>query len=184
MKRMIPLTKFIHLPSTAHILYLFESKDSYISNLLAYIKAGVERRHHLLIIESEEIIKRVKQETYSAQKEFDKDLIHFVDHNTYYQSNKDFHTHHVVNSFKNILEPLIDLNVNIRTWANVIWKEQENITSKLTEFEKIADCTVNDIGVISVCTYAASNVSASLQTSLMRNHEFLMTDEEFTRSTL
>jgi hypothetical protein len=183
MKKMIPLTKFIHLPNTAHILYIFENKDCYIRNLLAYIKAGVERGHHLLIIESKETIDTVKQKISMTQKKINQDHIHFEDNNTYYQSNKDFHSHHIIDSFKTLMKPYLDQNIDIRTWANVQWMDQDNITSKLEDFEKLADCTVNDMGVISVCTYAASDVSASLQTALMRSHEFFMTDEEIARST-
>lgn len=110
--------------------------------------------------------------------------IHHIDNYLFYRCYGDFHIHNIVEHFSEILDPFSDENINIRTWAHVEWKEQDDISRKLEEFEDLADSSINEIGLVSVCAYNVGDVSASLQTTMMRNHEYLMTDKEFVRSSL
>ncbi|WP_227938158.1 MEDS domain-containing protein [Alkalihalobacillus deserti] len=110
--------------------------------------------------------------------------MHHFDNHLFYRYYSDFHIHSIIENFSEILEPFLSENINIRTWAHVEWKKQDDISSKLEEFENLADCSVNEMGLMSVCAYDSSDVSASLQTTMMRSHEYLMTDREFVRSSL
>ncbi|WP_372447616.1 hypothetical protein [Neobacillus rhizophilus] len=74
--------------------------------------------------------------------------------------------------------------MSVRTWANVQWRNQENIEAELAAHEKLADCNVNEMGIMSVCAYSSSSISASLETRMMQSHEFLMTDIELVPSPL
>jgi len=184
MKKMISLTKYVDVPNAAHILYFFENNNNYIENLLAYIKDGLERGHHLLIIENPTIYTMVepligKQFSNEQQK-----CIHYIDNYSFYGYYGDFHVHNIVENFGEILKPFFKDEISIRTWAHVEWKKLDDISSELEEFENLADCSVNGMGLMSVCAYAATDLSASLQTTLMRSHEYVMTDTELVRSSL
>ncbi len=181
--KMIPLTKFLEVSSASHIVYVYEDKRYYIENLISYIKAGIERDHHLLIIENPTIYQEAEgmiSELFSNEQQ---KRIHYVDNHSFYGYHRDFHVHSIVEHFGKILEPFFKDNIIIRTWAHVEWKNQDGISSKIEEFENLADCSVDEMGIMSVCAYTATDITASLQNTLMRSHEYLMTDKEFVRST-
>ena len=96
----------------------------------------------------------------------------------------DFHCESIVNHFSKIVKRFQDQHIPIRTWAHVEWKEQEDIFSKLVNYENVADQIVSSAGTISVCAYDGQQISASLQNHLLRNHEYLMTDHELVKSNL
>lgn len=184
MSKIVPLTKYMHLPTEAHILYFFENKTNYIENMMAYIKAGLDRGHHLLIIENPTIYSEVNPWILKLFTDEQRKCIHHMDNHTFYDYYGDFHIHSILKNFDEVLEPFFNHNISIRTWAHVEWKKQDNISAKLEEFENLADCSVNNHGLMSVCAYDASDVTASLQTTMMRSHEYLMTDTELVQSTL
>lgn len=184
MTKKLGLTPHFQIESLDHILYIFENQNLYIQNLIAYIKTGIEKRHHLLIIENEKIYYEVKGIINTLFSSEEKDFIHYVDNVTFYGCYGDFHMHNIVEHFSDILDPFIKNNITIRTWAHVEWKEQDAISTKLEEFEQLADNAVNEIGIMSVCAYSGLELPASLQTTLMRSHKYLMTDQELFHSTL
>ena len=151
---------------------------------MAYIKAGIERNHHLIIIENFNLYSEAKERIDKLFSIEEKKSIHHIDNYTFYGCYDDFHIHSVVEHFGEVLAPFFDKKINIRTWAHVEWKEQERIFSKIAEFEHLADFSVNEMRLMSICAYTASDVTASLQTKMMRSHEYLMTDTELVRSTL
>ncbi|MBP1934434.1 MEDS domain-containing protein [Ammoniphilus resinae] len=181
---MIQLTKFLQVPRSTHILYFFEDIDMYLNNLLAYITAGVKLGHHLLVIENSDIMDQAKTRMNALLSEEEQKLVHYYDNHLYYRCYGEFHIQSILQHFGELVTSFLSKNVNIRTWAHVEWKKQDDISSKLMEFERLADCSVNDMKVMSVCAYSSSDISASFQTTMMRSHEYLMTDKEFVQSPL
>lgn len=184
MTKLMQLTEYLQVPNTAHILYFFEDSNSYLNNMIAYIKAGIEQGHHLLIIENTNIFNIAQQRINTLFSSQQQTCIHHMDNYLFYLYYRDFHVHSIVEHFDRILTPFLNEKINIRTWAHVEWKESDDIARQLEQFEKLADCSVNDMGLMSVCAYAASDISASLLTTMMRSHEYIMTDSEFVRSSL
>ncbi|MBM7655279.1 hypothetical protein JOC76_004789 [Neobacillus cucumis] len=184
MTKMFQLSNDLEVSNSAHILYFFEDHNSYLNNMIAYIKAGIERNHHLLIIENKYLYNEAEKKINQLFSKEAQKFIHYIDNYLFYRCYGDFHIHSIVEHFGEILTPFFNEKMNIRTWAHVEWKEQDDISSKLEEFEHLADCSVNESGLMSVCAYSASDVSASLQTGMMKSHEYLMTDQEFVRSSL
>ncbi|SES91920.1 MEDS: MEthanogen/methylotroph, DcmR Sensory domain [Salinibacillus kushneri] len=175
------LTKDLQVNNNAHILYIFEDNQCYLENLIAYIHAGIERNHHLIVIEEAALFPEIKKR---LQHDNGQKYVHLIDNQQFYRSYGDFHIHHIVEHFYDILKPFLEKDINIRTWAHVNWKEQNDIVNKLDEFECLADKSVNHMRLMSVCAYNAYDVSANLQTILMRSHEYLMTDQELVPSSL
>ncbi|SDZ81850.1 MEDS: MEthanogen/methylotroph, DcmR Sensory domain [Thalassobacillus cyri] len=184
MSKVIPLTKQVMVASGAHILYFYENDSLYFRNLSAFVSEGIERGDHLLIIDDASTMERLKTfvtHSYSPEK---RSLIHFFDHREFYQCHSDFHTETIVDHFKTIIYSIPGTNNNIRTWARVVWMQRENIEKEIEKFEGLADSNVKKLGILSVCAYSAKETSASLQKTMMRSHEYLMTDEEFVSSSL
>lgn len=184
MKVKIQLSKNIQVYSSAHILYLYENIDCYLENIIAYISAGIDRNHHLLIIENTTIYNEVEKRINKLFSNEEKKRIHHIDNYAFYRCYGDFHIHRIVEHFGELLAPYFNKKINIRTWANVEWKDQNDISKKIEEFENIADCSVGEMGLMSVCAYNSSKVNAYLQNAMMRSHEYLMTDKEFVKSSL
>ncbi|WP_066316253.1 MEDS domain-containing protein [Bacillus sp. FJAT-29814] len=184
MKKTLPLTKYINVPDTAHILYLYNKKEIYLKNLMAYIKAGIYHHHHIMIIENASVYVEAGKLIRQLFSKEEQKLISYIDNDTFYNNHGNFISHNIVEHFGKILSPLRNDHISVRTWANVQWRNQENIEAELAAHEKVADCSIKDMGIMSVCSYSSSSISASLETRLMQSHEFLMTDEEFVLSPL
>ncbi|MBP1947192.1 MEDS domain-containing protein [Virgibacillus litoralis] len=181
---MIPLTKYLQEFDSAHILYVFEEKNNYIENMMAYIKAGTESGHHLIIIENQNVFHEVEEKIKKLYSNEEQKYIHHIDNYSFYRSYTKSHMQSIVKHFHNKLNACINENSTIRTWAHVEWKSNNTSSNKLEEFDNIEDCSLSEIGIMSVCAYDASAISASLQTKLLRNHEYFMTDKELVRSSL
>ncbi len=181
---MIQLTKNIKVEKGAHILYIYDELDIYLDNMIAYIRTGIDRNHHLLILENPTIYNEVEKRIDELFSDKEKKCIHHIDNYSFYRYYGDFHIHSIVNHFGEIIQTFINKNIHVRTWANVELKDMDNISKKIEEYENIADCCVNKMGLMSVCAYNSSMVNAYLQTAMMRSHEYLMTDKEFVKSSL
>ncbi len=174
-----PIRSLTRSISGSHVLYLYENEDRYIESVAAYALTCLNQGHDLLIIENESCRKAIERRL--AEEMIDENLeqVHFVDNFDFYRQHGEFHACLTRNHFEAIMKPFLDEGISIRTWAHVEWKPQAHIQAKLEEFEVMADCSVKEQNLISVCAYDAKKISASLQTSLMRSHEYLMTDREF-----
>ncbi|WP_129203100.1 MEDS domain-containing protein [Ammoniphilus sp. CFH 90114] len=181
---MVQLTDYLKLSNAAHIFYLFEDRNLYLDNLIAYVKGGMERDHHLLIIENSDIYKEAAQRIDSLFSSEQKKRIHYLNNYLFYRQYGVFHTHKIIEHFGEMIHSFLNEKDSIRTWAHVEWNEQDDIIRILKEYEDLADCCVNDFGLMSVCAYNSSDLCASLQTNMMRSHKYLMTDTEFVRSPL
>jgi hypothetical protein len=184
MGKRIPLNKNIQVKNSAHILYIYDELDCYLENMMAYIREGLDRNHHLLIIENSTIYQSVEKRINDLFSMEEKKCIHYIDNYSFYGCYGDFHIHSIVEHFGELLNPFFNKKLNVRTWAHVEWKDQDDISKKIEKFENTADCSVNEMGLMSVCAYNSSKVTAFLQTAMMRSHEYIMTDREFVKSSL
>ncbi|WP_419878594.1 ATP-binding protein [Brevibacillus centrosporus] len=177
----VQLNELIQI-SSGHILYFYEDLESYLENAVSYIRTGIEQGHHLLLIDTKQHLWKIGQKLKQETSQDRMGLVHFVDSHEFYAAHHDFHSHTILEHFKNILRPLLHQNLTIRTWALVEWKEQEEILQKLKHFETISDHTVNTLGLLSVCAYNGRQVSASFMNEMMKTHEYFMTDKELKKS--
>ncbi|MDQ0352518.1 hypothetical protein J2R98_002363 [Alkalibacillus filiformis] len=181
MNNSIQLTKHVEVPKGAHIFF-YECEEDYVNNLLAYAKAGVEHDQHVLIIENPAIYETFKVHAEETFTEEELTKLHFHDNKEFYFYNEGFHIHNIVKKFGEILTPLFDKGLTVRTWANVVWKDEDYIFQEIIDFENQANHSVGEMELVSVCAYPGEKVPANIQTELMKTHEYLMTDTEFVRS--
>lgn len=184
MEKMIQLTKNIKVNSSAHILYLYDEIDNYLNNMIAYIKSGLDRNHHLIIIENTTIYTILEERLKKLLSIEEMKSIQHVDNKVFYRRYGDFHIHSILKNFGKLLEPYFNKKINVRTWAHVEWNDQNDISNIIEDYEHSADCCVNNMRLMSVCAYNSSKLNAKLQTSMMKSHEYLMTDLEFVQSSL
>lgn len=145
-----------------HIFYRFQKAESYIDNLLSFIKAGLDRNQQILIIDSMRnlpmIIEKI-QYIYTAEQHASISLVNNYD---YYLSNGDFNTHNIQTHFQKDLSLSKNQNLSIRTWAHVEWVSTEPDTQLLKSFESQSDVLVLSENILSVCAYSVANLSSTL----------------------
>ncbi len=167
-----------------HILYSYEQQDHYKDNLLTFIIDGIMHNQTTIVIENQDTITHIREKLASRLSPEEILHVHFINNFTYYQLYGEFCCESSLKFFSEFLEPIKEYNRKIRTWAHVEWKDQENIVEKLIHHEHASDKLLEGTGLICVCAYDGNHLPASLLTSLLTHHEFLMTDQKLVRSTL
>ncbi|MBM6619655.1 MEDS domain-containing protein [Bacillus suaedaesalsae] len=183
-ENIVRLNKMIDVTNHGHILYIYDSIDCYIDNASTYIFTGVEEGHQVLFIERKELFEQILQTLEQSLTPEQLKNVHFCDNQEYYRTYDDFNSEKILEHFSKTLQKMFNPHLSVRTWANVDWKKQESISTKLEHFEIMADECVRDSKVISVCAYCGERISATLQNKLLRSHDYFMTDHEFVKSNL
>lgn len=184
-KRKIRLTKDIDIDDGSHILYFYQSEDTYIQNAVSYILSAIEFNQKVVFIDTEKNFQRVVSELniYISEKAID-NLLEYINNYDFYEMYQDFHFERVLDNFNHAIKYYVDNNINIRVWGHVDWKRQNDIDAKLHCYETEADLAINEIGYMTVCAYNSRKVQAYIQTELMKSHEFFMIDDQLVRSNL
>jgi len=93
--------------------------------------------------------------------------------------------------YQKITEKFRELNrlpsdhpAGIRMWVHTAWKKERAIEAELEKIEKTAHRSVHQLRIISVCAYHSDSISASLQIKLLRQHDYVMTDDELSGTDL
>lgn len=178
------LTDFVEVSNSGHILYVYDDMEQYLNNAIAFIHTGINQGHHIIFIDNsdryQKIIKKLKANRIIETL----DRIHYLDNYEFYQLYGNLHGDAIVHHFGKITEPFFKQNVTLRTWAHVEWKEQLDVFNKIKDFECTADQCVNEMGLISVCAYNGQHITGTFHNMLLSNHEYVMTDLKFSKSSL
>ena len=167
-----------------HIFYRYQDEEVYINKLITFIKGGIERKQHILIIENMRTISKIKSKMDSMFSDEQLQSIFLVNNFDYYLSSGDFNTKTILNYFQKDLSTIKKINASVRTWAQVEWASNEPDEELLKEFESSADDFVIEERMLSVCAYVSNRLSSSLNTVLEQSHKYIMTDDEFHLSSL
>ena len=162
-----------------HVFYRFQDGESYIENLVSFIKTGLDRHQQVLIIESMRNLPKICAKIDSLFTSEQQSSIRFVNNYDYYLSNGAFNTQTILTHFQKDLTLLKKHNSTIRTWSNVEWVSNEPDAQLLKEFESQADDFVIQERMVSVCAYTTANLSSSLNEALEQVHKYVMTDDDF-----
>ena len=177
-------TNNLETTTEGHIFYRFHDEGVYINKLITFIKVGIERKQHILIIENMRTILKIKSKIELMFSDEQLQSILMVNNFDYYLSSGDFNTKTILKYFKKDISTIKRYNSSIRTWARVEWASNEPDEELLKEFESSADDFVTEARMLSVCAYVSNRLSSSLKTALEQFHKYLMTDDEFHLSSL
>lgn len=186
-KQAITLNSWTSVTDGGHIIYLFEDLDRYVDNALSYIETAIEHGHHILLIEQTDVYYAILEKLRSGSVSGSLHYLHYANNVDYYGSRGDFNFQHILTHFEKITAELPLNDTSIRTWANVMtWGDhnEQTIKDNLMAYERQTAQFVRDYGMVSVCSYNAYAISASLQNALIREHEYVMMDLEFYKSPL
>lgn len=180
--KIVPLTNLIDLENHAHILYTYNKVENYIENAISYIISGIDQGHHIIMIENKGTYEQMKLFLKGMLTQDALERIHFLDNYEFYRLYDDFHCDLIVSHFSDVITQFQEKHMTVRTWANVCWNDEREIELKLESFEKTADQCVRHSNLISVCAYNGNIITATLQNSMLKSHEYIMTDHELVKS--
>lgn len=171
-------TKELQQSNGGHIFYEYQDIESYINNTVSYILAGIEQGDHVIVIENDRLYPLIKDALEMELNKDDLHKIHRVNNFDFYCFKGDFNTETVISYFKKYVEPFLEKNISIRTWAHVEWADKEQLAYYVGEYEKEVDKTVIEFGLTTICAYDQSRVSEELRQTLLSCHRYYMTDNE------
>ncbi|MEH7886927.1 MEDS domain-containing protein [Bacillus sp. JJ1609] len=167
-----------------HVFYRFQDGDSYIDHLVSFIETGLDRNEQILIIESMRNLPKISAKMNSLFTVEQQSSIRLVNNYDYYVSNGDFNTQTILTHFQKDLTFCKNITSSIRTWAHVEWVSTEPIAQLLTKIDPQADDFAIQERMVSVCAYSSASLSSSLNDTLEEDHKYIMTDDDFSLSSL
>lgn len=182
--RTIELRRELPVENGGHILYVSNSKRSYIENLAAYIADGIKLGHRVLIIDETEIYQEVYAMLVAQFSERELESVFFTDNRVFFQCHDNFHCETILHHYGTLTDSLPEQDRVLRSWAQVVWREQEDIINTLENYENTVDIMLEDQGMVVVCAYDGTKIPAELLVLSLKNHEYFMTDTELVRSPL
>ncbi|WP_085505166.1 MEDS domain-containing protein [Thalassobacillus devorans] len=169
--------------NAAHILYVYEEKQHYLNNIIGFLRTGIEKGDHMLMIENQSVYREIEGQFLCSLSQQQRECVHFIDNHSFYEFCNTSGTSNVWEHFKEILSPVFDSQKGVHTWAHMEWASLgQDAIDGIKHLEDVAGEVASKNGALSVCAYSASDVSASFQNNLMRTHKYLMTDKEIVLS--
>lgn len=161
-----------------HVLYSYEEAQSYIEQVVAYTKHGIQAGEHIILIEnprmSPKIHKQLKNELSNEQMK----LVHFVKSFDFYFSSGSYHPPAIQAYFEKILKPLLEEQARFRAWAHVEWASNEIPMHLIEDLEKIIDVAVKDHDFPLICAYANQLLPDTLKTLLLETHPYVLVEDD------
>ena len=161
-----------------HIFYFFENADKYIENAVTYIVSGIGQGDHILFIENNKLFPVIQGKLKPLLSTEQLAKVHYINNFDFYFSKGTFHFATVLNHFTKSIKPYIENEVSVRIWGHVEWGDQKEVDREIEKYENEADQILSLNELTAVCAYDADRVSESLRQSLIKCHEFHMTDNK------
>lgn len=168
----------------AHILYTYDQLDEYIGNAVSFIITGVQQGQHIIFVDSKQRYERITERLRLIGFGDAISSIKYMDSDDFYLISDTFTSAKVIKNFKDVVQPFLDNNMSIRTWGHVEWKSYPSLEEQVIAYEYECDASVHELGIITVCAYSGQRLTASMNMRLMQSHQYVMTDKQFTHSSL
>ncbi|ANU26151.1 MEDS domain-containing protein [Planococcus versutus] len=177
-KEIIAIQDKQQLSKGDHIFYYVEDLTSYIDNAISYVEEGIKQGDQVLFVENERLFPKIVARLEEFLSEEQLQNIHYVNNFTFYWRNGNFHPPTILKHFSSLIDPLVEKELSFRTWGHIEWRDNDELTKELNEYEQAINELIPQIQAISVCAYDASRLTVSLKELLINCHDFLMTDGE------
>ena len=160
-----------------HVLYFFEDEDQYITNVVDFIKSGLELNEYSVMVENDRDTLLIRKKLMSLFNEDILKKVIFVNNYDFYYAKGNFRINSIFDFLPNLLEDDPSQKLAVRSWAHVEWRDEQEVCKKLSESEKAADLIVAETKLFSVCAYDSNRVSEELKENLLTSHKFLINDQ-------
>ncbi|ESU33364.1 hypothetical protein G3A_06695 [Bacillus sp. 17376] len=161
-----------------HGIYFFQDQERYISNVVDFVISGLERNEYSIIVENDRIIPLIQKRLTALFDESRLEKVKYVNNYDFYYAKGDFRINSIFEFLPNIIEGFSELDVAVRSWAHVEWRDEVEVSKKLMASEKEADVIVNETNLLSVCAYDFERVSEEFKEGLLSCHNFFINEKE------
>lgn len=160
-----------------HVLYFFENQDQYISNVVDFIISGIELNEYSIIIENDRITSLVKKRLTVLSNESRLEKVTFINNYDFYYAKGDFNINSIFDYLPKLIKGDSELDLVVRSWAHLEWRDEQNVSKKLLDSENEADKIVTETKLLSVCAYDSERVSKEFREALLKCHNFLINEQ-------
>lgn len=159
-----------------HVLYFFENQNQnqYISNVVDFIISGLELNEYSIIIENDRITSLIKKRLTVLSNESRLEKVTFVNNYDFYYAKGDFNINSIFDYLPKLIKGDSELDLIVRSWAHVEWRDEQKVSEKLLDSENEADNIVTETKLLSVCAYDSERVSKEFREALLNCHNFLI----------
>lgn len=184
MSGMVQLTERLRVNNGSHILYFYDELEEYLNNAVSFIRTGLELGQHIIIVENrsrmEVILYRLKP--FISEEQFER--LNLIDSYQFYEAHESFNYNLVFQNLVVVVQPYLDGAIPVRAWAHVALNDEGFVLENLSTYECRCDLAINQLGILTVCSYSAQTLSATVLIKMMKYHEYVMMDQEIVRSNL
>ncbi|WP_244671239.1 MEDS domain-containing protein [Bacillus sp. NTK034] len=159
-----------------HVLYFFKNQDQYISNVMEFVLSGLERNEYSIIIENDRMTPLIKESLTMKLNKSCLKKVKFINNYDFYYAKGDFRVNSIFDYLPNLIEGYSEQDLTVRSWAHVEWRDELEVSKKLSASEKEADLIVAKTKLLSVCAYDSDRVSQELKESLLFCHNFFVNE--------
>ncbi|MGD6942814.1 MEDS domain-containing protein [Cytobacillus gottheilii] len=158
-----------------HVLYFYENQEQYIVFVTDFITSGLEKNEYCIIVENDRNISLIKNRLTALMSNGQLEKVIFVNNYDFYYASGDFQINSVFDFLPNVIEDYSELDLVIRSWAHVEWRDEHEV-SKLLDSEHEAEEIVTETKLLSVCAYDSERVSKGFKDGLLACHNFLLNE--------
>ncbi|KAB2331329.1 MEDS domain-containing protein [Bacillus mesophilum] len=160
-----------------HVLYFHENQNQYIEYVTDFITSGLEKNEYCIIVENDRNISLIKNRLTALMSNGQLDKVIFVNNYDFYYASGDFQINSVFDFLPNVIGDYSELDLVIRSWAHVEWRDEHEV-SKLLDSEHEAEDIVAQTNLLSVCAYDSRRVSREFKDGLLACHNFLLKEKD------
>lgn len=184
-ERIMELNRTVTVSSGGHILYLYDDESLYFDNAAAYLTSGAHAGDLTIFIDRSDQIERMKKRAASALDDQELERIVYVDAERFYGVDLSFEHKKVMGEFGKLAELYFPSDsAGIRIWTHVAWKKEHGVETELEKLERLSQRAIQNSRIVSVCAYRGDSISSALQIKLLRQHDYVMTDDELSSTDL
>ncbi|MCD7036345.1 MEDS domain-containing protein [Metabacillus sp. GX 13764] len=157
-----------------HILYFFENEDLYIAHIVDFVISGIQQNQYVIIIENDRIAPIIKRKLASLLTIEQSLKVIVVNNFDFYYAKGDFASNSIFEYLPDMIEGYSAKGADVRSWAHVEWRDEEEASSKLTAAESEAVGIVEENNLLSVCAYNSERVTSEFKARLLGLHNYLL----------
>jgi hypothetical protein len=160
-----------------HGLYFFENQEQYVTRVVDFVISGLEHGEYSIIVENDRLMPLITKRLMESVEESSLEKVKFINNYDFYYAKGDFSVNSIFDFLPNLIDGYSELDVVIRSWAHVEWRDEQEVSKKLIVSEQAADIIVTETELLSVCAYDSERVSKELEEGLLNCHNFLINDK-------
>lgn len=159
-----------------HGLYFYKNQEKYLTKVVDFVLSGLERNEYSIIVENDRITPLITKRLTESLDESRLEKVKFINNYDFYYAKGDFSLNSIFEFLPNLIDGYSELDVVVRSWAHVEWREEHEVSKKLLDSEQAADVIVSDTNLLAVCAYDSKRVSTELRNGLLGCHNFIINE--------